>query len=160
MHSISGPARPVPTWLARRGRLRTASLQRFWLDPIADWLLVRPTQALARDVDHFDEAVVSRMVGLPEREHTLPSLSDREAMRRARAGREVIGRGRGILGRLMEWLANLLHWLEDRLVLHGSGQGLIRTLRRLGAYLQQIERLLESPRYLMLLIMATFVAIL
>jgi len=160
MHSISRPARPVPSWLARRRRLRTAAMHGFWLDAAADWLLVRPTRALARDVDRFDEAVVSRMVGLPEQEQAISSLSDWEARKRQGAGGEVIGQGQGILGRLMEWLANLLYWFEDRLVLHGGGEGLIRTLRRLGSYALRIERLLESPRYLMLLIMATFVVIL
>jgi len=160
MHLISRPARPVPTWLARRERLRTAALHRFWLEPIADWLLVRPTQALARDVDRFDETVVSRMVGLPEQEHAVSSLSDWEARRQHSSSGEVMGHGRGILGRLMEWLANLLYWFEERLVLRGGGEGLMRTLRHLGRYALRIERLLENPRYLMLLIMATFVVIL
>ncbi|MEA3277762.1 MAG: proton-conducting transporter membrane subunit [Pseudomonadota bacterium] len=160
MHLISRPARPVPPWLAGRQRLRTAALHRFWLDSVADWLLVRPTRALARDADRFDETVVSRMVGLPEQEHALSSLSDWEARKQQGTGSEVIGQGRGILGRSMEWLANLLHWFEDRLVLHGGGEGLMRTLRHLGGYALRIERLLESPRYLLLLIMATFVVIL
>jgi len=160
MHLISRPARPVPSWLARSRRLRTAALQRFWLDPFADWLLVRPTRALARDVDRFDEQVVSRIVGLPEQQHTVSTLSEWEAKQRSGTGSEVIGRARGILGRLMEWLANLLHWFEDRLVLRGGGEGLIRTLRHLGGYALRVESLLESPRYLMLLIMATFVVIL
>lgn len=160
MHMISRPARPVPAWLASRQRLRTAALQRFWLEPVADWLLVRPTRALGHDVDRFDENVVSRMVGLPEQVHAVSSLSDWEAIQRSGPGREVIGQGRGILGRLMEWLANLLHWFEDRLVLRGGGEGLIQALRHLGTYALEIERLLERPRYLMVLIMITFVVIL
>lgn len=159
MHSISRPARPVPPWLASRRGLRVAALNRFWLDAVADWLLVSPTRSLARDVDRFDEAVVSRMVGLPEQEHTVSSLSEWETRQRSGGG-EVIGRGSGVLGRSMQWLASLLYWFEDRLVLRGGGEGLIRTLRYLGAYALRIETLLESPRYLLLLIMATFVVIL
>jgi hypothetical protein len=60
----------------------------------------------------------------------------------------------------MEWLANLLYWFEDRLVLRGGGEGLIRVLRHLGNYALEIERLLERPRYLIVLIMITFVVIL
>ena len=160
MHLVSRPARPVPAWLAGRERLRTAALNRFWLEPITDWLLVRPTHALARDVDRFDETVVSRMVGLPEQEHAVSSLSDWEAQKRLGGTGEVMGQGRGLLGRAMEWLANMLHWFEERLVLRGGGEGLMNTLRHLGRYALRIERLLESPRYLMLLIMATFVVIL
>ena len=160
MQIVSRPARPVPNWLAGRRRLRTAALQRFWLDPITDWLVVRPTQSLARDVDRFDEAVVSRMVGLPEQEYAMSSLTDWESRHASDAHQEEIGHGRGILGRAMEWLANLLHWFEERLVLRGGGEGLIRTLRHLGTYALRIEGLLERPRYLMLLIMATFVVIL
>ena len=160
MHLISRPARPVPTWLAGRERLRTAALNRFWLEPVADWLLVRPTRALARDVDRFDESVVSRMVGLPEQEHAVSSLSDWEARKQRGGTGEVIGHGRGVLGRSMEWLANILYWFEERLVLRGGGEGLMKTLRHLGGYALRIERLLENPRYLMLLIMGTFVVIL
>jgi NADH:ubiquinone oxidoreductase subunit 5 (subunit L)/multisubunit Na+/H+ antiporter MnhA subunit len=160
MHLISRPARPVPGWLGARSGLRSAALQRFWLDAVTDWLLVRPTQALAQDLDRFDEAVVSRMVGLPEQEHALSYLGDWEAREQTGVGGEAIGQARGVLGRSMEWLANLLYWFEDRLVLHGGGEGLIRTLRHLGSYALQIERLLESPRYLILMIMATFVVIL
>jgi len=160
MHLISRPARPVPAWLARRRGLQSAALNRFWLDALGEWLLVRPTAGLARDVDRFDEAVVSRMVGLPEQEHTISSLGEWEVRQQQGEASEDIGRGRGILGRLMEWLANLLHWFEERLVLRGGGEGLIQTLQKLGGYAQGIEKLLESPRYLMLLIMATFVVIL
>jgi len=160
MHMVSRPARPVPGWLARRRRLRTAALQRFWLEPVTDWLLVRPTRALGRDVDRFDEIIVSRMVGLPEQEHAVSSLSDWESRQQGGAAPQAFGQARGILGRLMEWLANLLHWFEDRLVLRGGGEGLIRVLRHLGNYALEIERLLERPRYMMVLIMITFVVIL
>jgi len=160
LHLISGPARPVPGWLGGRQRLRTAALNRFWLDAAADWLFVGPTRALGRDVDRFDEAVVSRLVGLPEQEHTVSSLSEWESVKGTGVGWEDVGRARGLLGRIMEWLANLLHWFEDRLVLRGGGEGLVRALQLLGGYALRIERLLESPRYLMLFVMATFVVIL
>ena len=158
MHAVSRPARPAPAWLARQRRLYTAALQRFWLDPIADWLLVRPTSQLARDVQAFDDEVVDRLVGLPS-VGAVASTADSEQGQKGLTDERGTA-GRGILGSTMEWLANLLHWFEERLVLKGGGEGLLAGLRQLGGYLQQIEELLSMPRYLILLIVATFVVIL
>ncbi len=60
----------------------------------------------------------------------------------------------------MESLASALYWFEDRLVLKGGGEGLMTMIDRLGVYANHIERLLSQPRYLLLLIMATFIVIL
>jgi hypothetical protein len=162
MHRVSRPARPVPQWLAWRPWLYDAALQRFWLDPLADWLLVRPTQSLARDVQNLDEQVVSRAVGLPAQASELASLS---RMTSGKGGYlnlaegDVVS-GRGILGRILEWTATVLHWFEERLVLRGGGEGLVEAIQRIGAFANRIEHLLSQPRYLLLLIMATFVVIL
>ncbi len=162
MHLVNRPARPVPAWLARSRRLHTAALQRFWLDPLADWLLVRPTRALSRDVQNFDEQVVSRAIGLPAQASAISSLAEWEAQQRGyvNVAEGDIGRGRGILGRIMEWFATVLHWFEEQLVLKGGGEGMVDAIRRIGAYATRIEQLLAQPRYLLLLIMATFVVIL
>lgn len=162
MHRVSRPARPVPRWLARSRRLHTAALQRFWLDPMADWLLVRPTQSLARDVRTFDEQVVTRAVGLPAQASAISSLAAWEAQKGGyvNVAEGDIGRGRGILGRTLEWAANLLYWFEEQLVLKGGGEGLVQAIQRIGALLNRIEQLLSHPRYLLLLIMATFVVVL
>ena len=161
MHRVSRPARPVPAWLGRRRLLYTATLRRFWLDPIADWLLTEPTQALARDVQAFDERVVNRLVGLPTQASAVSSLAEWEARQRGYLTVEGdIGRGRGVAGRMMEWLASALAWFEEHLVLSGGGAGLARGLRIRGGYLLQADELLSQPRYLFLLIMATFVVIL
>lgn len=147
MHLTHAPAAPVPTWLARRRRLYTAALQGFWLDPAADWLLMRPTRQLARDVQTFDETVIDRLAGPP---------SQGAAPRRD----DGLGGATGILGGLMERVAAPLHWFEEHLVLAGAGEGLTRAIRLVGDYVQQIESLLARPRYLLLLILATFVVIL
>jgi hypothetical protein len=162
MHLVSRPARPVPAWLARSRRLHTAALQRFWLDPLADWLLVRPTRALSRDVQNFDEQVVSRAIGLPAQASAISSLADWEAQKNGyvNVAEGDFARGRGILGRIMEWLATVLHWFEEQLVLKGGGEGMLEAIQRIGAYATRIEQLLAQPRYLLLLIMATFVVIL
>jgi NADH:ubiquinone oxidoreductase subunit 5 (subunit L)/multisubunit Na+/H+ antiporter MnhA subunit len=162
MHRVSRPARPVPKWLARRRGLYNAALQRFWLDPLADWLLVRPTESLARDVQNFDEQVVSRAVGLPAQASELSSWSKSGAGGGSYinlAEGDIVG-GRGILGRILEWTANLLHWFEEHLVLRGGGEGLVEAIQRIGTFATRIEKLLSQPRYLVLLIMATFAVIL
>lgn len=62
-------------------------------------------------------------------------------------------------GRLMEWLASLLYWFEEHLVLKGAGEGLRQAIDLIGGYLKRAEDLLSQPRYLLLLIMITFVVI-
>ena len=162
MHMVNRAARPVPAWLASLRWLHTASLQRFWLDPLANWLLVRPTIALSRDVQDFDEEVVSRVVGLPAQARAISSVQHWEAHKQgANAGDEnKIGQARGMLGHIMESTASMLYWFEDRLVLKGGGEGLIGLIQRLGIFANHIEHLLSQPRYLLLLIMATFIVIL
>jgi NADH:ubiquinone oxidoreductase subunit 2 (subunit N) len=161
MHLASRPARPVPAWLQRQRWLYTASLQRFWLDPLANALLVRPTQSLARDVHTFDEQVVTPLIGLPEQTRAISSLAQWEAQRQGYFTAEGnIARGQGLLGRLLEWIASVLHWFEEHLVLKGGGEGLLGAIQHIGRYLMRIESLLSQPRYLLLLILATFVVIL
>jgi len=161
MHLATRPARPVPAWLQRSNRLFALSLQRFWLDPIANWLLVKPTLALAHDVRNFDEQVVTRFVGLPTQTTAITSLADWEDRQQdADASRAEVGRVRGAPGRIMSRLAELFHWFEERLVLKGSGEGLMRGIEHIGVYANHIEKLLSQPRYLLLLIMATFIVIL
>jgi NADH:ubiquinone oxidoreductase subunit 5 (subunit L)/multisubunit Na+/H+ antiporter MnhA subunit len=169
MHWMPGPTRPLVGWLAHRRRLYNAAVNGFWLDPASDALVVRPTQALARDLQAFDDQVVNRLVGLPSQAGALASMTDWEARRQDPAqgrGRgegstnKALSAGRGLLGGFMEWLAGVLHWFEERLVLRGGGEGLQRLIHLLGGYLLQVDELLAHPRYLLLLIMATLVVIL
>ncbi|MET0122902.1 MAG: hypothetical protein ABW124_17835, partial [Candidatus Thiodiazotropha sp. 6PLUC9] len=138
-----------------------ASLQRFWLDPLADVLLVRPTNSLARDVQFFDEQVVTRLVGLPVYSRSVSSLSQWQAMQRDETnGTEGVNQATGVAGRIMAWLADILYWFESHLVLREGGASLWGTLRRIGTQLERVEQLLAEPRYLFLLVMATFAVIL
>jgi hypothetical protein len=161
MQQVSGPQRPVALWLARSRKLYTASLQRFWLEPLADALLVRPTQRLARDVQVFDERVVHRIIGQPEQDAAIASLAEWEARKSGAptSPAELTG-AQGAVGRLLLWLASVLHWFEERLVVRGGGEVLGRRLRRAGRLLERVDELLSQPRYLLLMIMATFVVIL
>lgn len=164
MHWMPGPTRPVGAWLTRHRRLYNAAVQGFWLDAASDALLVRPTQALARDLQAFDDQVVNRLVGLPSQAGALASMADWEAQRQGPADghRPALGltTGRGLVGGFMDWLAGILHWFEEHLVLSGGGEGMERLIRLLGGYLLQVDELLTRPRYLLLLIMATLVVIL
>ena len=161
MHLVSTATRPAPHWLTRSRALYMAALRRFWLDNLADALFVRPFIHLARDARTFDEQVVNRLVGLPERASALSSLVDWDEARQGGLSIDGgIGRGKGVLGRLMEWTASLLHWFEEHLVLHGGGEALNDFKRSLAGYLFRIEQLLARPLYLILMILATLVVIL
>jgi formate hydrogenlyase subunit 3/multisubunit Na+/H+ antiporter MnhD subunit len=149
MHLVRRPARPVPRWLATQRWWYTAALQRFWIEPLASSLLTRPTLALGRDVRALDERFIDPLVGAP-RADEYPALGD--------PGDELI-RGHGLAGRLLFNGANRLQRLENRLLLSGDG-ALGKHLQRAAQYADAIESLLEQPRYLMLMVMATFVVIL
>ena len=139
----SQPA-PLPRWLATNTFLYTAALQRFWIDRVAHGLLTRPTLSLGRDVREFDDRVLDRLIGAP-REQALG------------VGSPV--QGNGVAGRTLLRISDLLQQFETRLVLEGEGGAMARALQRVGAALKAIEALLEQPRYLMLMVMATFVVI-
>lgn len=161
MHLMSRPTRPAPEWLVKQRWLYTAALNRFWLDPLGDWLLTRPTQALARETQTFNERVILPLVGLPARTNAVTSLVEWESRKRgfSRLAEGDVGHGEGIAGKLMESIASMLHWFEEHLILKGGGEGLVNAIQRVGGQLQKIEELLGHPRYLLLLLMATFAVI-
>jgi formate hydrogenlyase subunit 3/multisubunit Na+/H+ antiporter MnhD subunit len=154
LYMVSGPARGVAPGLARRQRLFTAALQRFWLEGLADKLLMRPTLALGRDVRAFDDGFVSRLVGLPEQARA------RAILEQGAGHDDDVLQAHGLAGRFMVWSAERLHRFEVRLVLQPGGGVFAGLMQRLGQLLLQIESLLERPRYLLLLVMATLVVIL
>jgi NADH:ubiquinone oxidoreductase subunit 5 (subunit L)/multisubunit Na+/H+ antiporter MnhA subunit len=161
VNQIDQPTPPAAEWLTRQPWLHRASLQRFWLDPLADVLLVKPTIALAKDVQFFDEQVVTRLVGLPIYSRSVSSLSQWEAMQQGDSLNATdVHQATGVAGQTMTWLANLLYWFESHLVMREGGAGLMATLQRIGALLERVEQLLTEPRYLILLVMATFAVIL
>lgn len=160
MHLVTGPTRPAPAWLAGDRILYAAAIRRLWVDPLGEMLITRPTQALARDMQTFDEKVIDRMVGHTHGGHDIASLGEWEEARLEFRGDVGFAWGRGVLGRLLERLAAWLHWFEERLLLSSGGGGLLRGLQRLGRYLELTDQLLGQPRYLLLLIVLTFVVIL
>ena len=140
-------------------RLYTAALHRFRPGPASDSLLVRPIQQLAQDVQTFDNEVVDRLVGLREQASAVSSTPNGEGHNGAASGKGII-HGSGRFGSVLERLADLLCGFEERLVLRGGSEGMQAGIKHLRALLLQIENLLAQPRYLILLIVATLVAIL
>jgi NADH:ubiquinone oxidoreductase subunit 2 (subunit N) len=136
---------PLPRWLADNTFFYTAALQRFWIDRVAHGLLTRPTLSLGRDVREFDDRVLDRLVGVP---------------REVPIGSPDMIQGHGAAGRMLLRVSEVLQHFETRLVLEGGGGVVGQWLRRLAAALKSIESLFEQPRYLMLMVMATFVVIL
>ena len=66
MHSVHGnPIKPVSPKIASLHWLYTASLQRFWLDQITDWALVKPIRRLGHDLCYIDDQIVDRLMGMP-----------------------------------------------------------------------------------------------
>ncbi|MBL8394390.1 MAG: hypothetical protein JNK99_06485 [Candidatus Accumulibacter sp.] len=149
MHLVRQPARPVPRWLAARRWWYTAALQRFWIEPLANSLLTRPTLALGRDVRALDEGFIDPLVGAPRD----------DADQAAGDAVDDLIRGHGLAGRVLFNAADHLQRIERRLLLGDTG-ALGRHLRQAAHYADAIEALLEQPRYLMLMVMATFVVIL
>ncbi len=133
----------LPPLLTRRVTLYTAVLQGFWLDRLARGLLLRPTLSLGRDMRQLDDRVIDRLLGVP------PD-----------AARGTPPLGSGVAGRALMRLSELAQQVEDRLVLQSGGGAMARGLRRLGDAIRSLEDLIEQPRYLMLMVMATFVVIL
>ncbi len=161
MQQVERPAKAVPQWLSKKTWLYTAALQRFWLDDLANWLLTRPTRDIANEIQIFDEQVVDRITGTLSQESQLLTLSHWESHKQGQLISEnQIGVGRGLFGKSLELLASAAQFIEERLILKGSGEGLMNGVNYIGKYLELIDRLLTQPRYILILIMATFVVVL
>lgn len=152
MHWIVGtPARPVHPLLGRHRLLYVAVLQRLWLENLGDWLVTKPVSGLANDLHSFDRQIVAPAFGLPAQAAAYPAAnrhSDPEILRVS-----------GLPGLAVRALAEALHWFEEKLVLQGVGQDMVVLGRRLGRFLNHIEGLLNQPRYLVLIIFATLLAV-
>jgi len=158
MHQIAGtPARAVHPLLGRRRYLYVAALHRFWLENLGDWLVTKPTRGLAYDLHSFERQMVEPAFGLPA------AASNRQVWQRDENGKwgsdpEIL-RVSGLPGWLIRAIANSLHWFEEKLVLQGAGPNLLVLGRRLGRLLNHIESLLNQPRYLLLILFATLLAV-
>ncbi|MDO9047062.1 MAG: proton-conducting transporter membrane subunit [Methylobacter sp.] len=158
-HAHGNPIKPVAAPLAKLRWGYVASLQRFWLDQIADWALVKPVRGLAHDLSYFDDHIVDRIMGIPAPAiRTISSLAQlEEQMIGAQLDNDsdTFAQGSGLAGKLTEWTAALLHWFEDRFVLRGIGKGTVDYGRRLGHIANKVEQSVLRPRYLVLFVFIT-----
>ncbi len=160
MHHVHGnPIKPVAPAIARLRWLYAASVQRFWLDPMTDWALVRPVRRLASDMNYFDAHVVDCTLGAPAPAmRAIASLAQREEQKIGALldnDADSFARGSGLAGKLTQWTAAILHWFEDRVVLGGVGKDSIFIGRKLGHAANKIEQVLFRPRYLALFVFIT-----
>lgn len=161
MHNVRGlraasTPRRAPAWLY------VVSLQRFWLDPITDWALVRPVRGLAHDLSYFDEHVVDRMIGSPSPAiraiSSLAQLEERLIGAKLDSAFDNFAQGTGLAGKFTEWTAALLHWFEERFVLRGVGKDAVAYGRELGNLANRFEQSVLRPRYLVLFVLITLLA--
>jgi NADH:ubiquinone oxidoreductase subunit 5 (subunit L)/multisubunit Na+/H+ antiporter MnhA subunit len=137
MHLLSQPAPEPPGWLKSRPWWYGAALARCWLEPLAQTLVVQPAQAVARDLRAADEKVL------------MPLLAT-----------SVEGEPPGVGGRILGWTADWCDAVEQRLTQIASSGRPAQLMRQAGEYFLELEALLERPRYLLLVIAATFMVIL
>jgi NADH:ubiquinone oxidoreductase subunit 2 (subunit N) len=160
LHVEWQPAPLVPVWLRRWRWLHLAAMQRFWLEPLADWLLVRPTRALSQEAQVFDEQILDKLTGTPVHHASISTLAEMQAFQQGKLRLEKgVGVGSGVLGKPTQWLAEQLEGFENRLLLQQDGGKAKHMLEKLGSYLDRIDRLLTQPRYLVLLVAVTLVVI-
>lgn len=160
MHNVQGnPINPVIPAVSGLRWAYIASLQRFWLDQITDWALIRPIRRLAHDLSFFDDHVVDYIMGAPAPAiRSISSLAElEEKMIGARLDNEAdeFAQGSGLAGKLTEGFAAIMHWFEDRFILRGIGKNAIRYGRKLGHATNKFERLILRPRYLVLFVLIT-----
>ncbi|MBP9871508.1 MAG: hypothetical protein KBC53_08435 [Nitrosomonas sp.] len=150
------PMRMVTPYIANKHWLYIASLQRFWLDPIADRTLVRPINGLGHDLDRFDKNIIDRAMGAPvSTNFTISSLTQLEKNIDKKLQNEIqieFVRGSGVIGKIFEWIANIMSWFEDRLVLRGIGMDMLDIGNKLGQAANTFEQLILKPRYLVLFV--------
>ncbi|SEK43978.1 proton-conducting transporter membrane subunit [Nitrosovibrio tenuis] len=182
MHQILGnPIQPVSREISGLRWVYATSLHRFWIDQITDWALVKPVLKLAHDLAYFDDHIVDRAMGIPlpslRSISTLAQLEKRKtAMRQSLYSSlgvlgsvaqpqkrktvtqqdshdEIFARGSGFAGNLTERITAGLYWFEDRLVIRGIGEDMIKYGQRLGLAANKIEQLLLNPGYLALFVL-------
>ena len=164
MHNVQGnPIKPLKPAIAGLRWAYIASLQRFWLDPITDWSLIRPIRRLAHDLAYFDDHIIDYMMSAPAPAiHTISSLAQREEkILGARLDNEAdeFAQGSGLAGKLTAWCADIMHGFEDRFVLRGINKSASVYGRKLGHVANKFEQLILRPRYLVLFVFITLLVV-
>jgi len=180
-YTLGNPVRPVSREIAGLRWAYIASLQRLWIDPITDWALVKPVRKLAHDLAYFDDHIIDRAMGIPlpslrsistlaqlekqkiaERQSLYSSLGVLGSMAQPEKKKtaaqqerreEDFARGSGLAGSLTQRITAILYWFEDRLVIRGIGEDMIKYGHSLGLAANKIEQLLLNPGYLALFVL-------
>ncbi|MGZ8143164.1 MAG: proton-conducting transporter transmembrane domain-containing protein, partial [Methylosarcina sp.] len=161
LHNIKGvPMEPVESGISRQHWAYMASLNRFWLEQIIDWTLVKPVSRLGQDLAYFDDCIVDRSLGSPAPAiraiSSLAQIEEQNLGARLDNDSDDFAQGSGFAGKLTAWVAAVMHWFEERFVLRGIGKGTLKYGRRLGYAANQFEQLILRPRYLVLFVFITF----
>jgi NADH:ubiquinone oxidoreductase subunit 5 (subunit L)/multisubunit Na+/H+ antiporter MnhA subunit len=161
LHNLKGvPVKTVRSGLFRQHWAYTASLHRFWLEPIVDWTLVKPVSRLGQDLAYFDDFIVDRSLGSPA--PAISAISSLAQMEEQNLGARLdndsddFAQGSGFAGKLTAWFAAVVHWFEERFVLRGIGKETLHYGRRIGYAANRFEQLILRPRYLVLFVFITF----
>jgi NADH:ubiquinone oxidoreductase subunit 5 (subunit L)/multisubunit Na+/H+ antiporter MnhA subunit len=164
IHNIhDNPVKPVASAITKLRWAYIVSLQRFWLDQITDWTLIRPISRLTHDLSFFDDHIVDRIMGTPAPAmRTISSLALLEEKKiGARLDNELdeFAQGSGLAGTLTEWFAVIVHWFEDRFILRGAGKDTTCFGRKFGHAANKFEQLILRPRYLVLFVFITLLVV-
>ena len=151
------PVEPVSAYWANRHWAFTASLQRLWLEPAMDRLLVKPVKQLARDARYLEERIIDPALGVPAPAiraiSSLAQWEERKMGANLESNEDSFAHGSGLAGKLAQWTAALSGWFEYHFILRGIGRDAIRWGRQLGRGANRLEQLLLRPRYLLLFVL-------
>ena len=160
LHNVKhNPIKPVNAYLAKNTRFYTYALQRFWLEPLTDLIVVKPIQHLADDLNYFDKHILDNLMGSPA--PAIRAISSLAQAKEQKIGARLnniddsFAQGSGLAGQLTQWSATCLDWFESRFILRGVSKDAIDYGRRLGRIANQIELMLLKPRYLALFVFIT-----
>ena len=150
------PVAPVSAHWAKTRRAFMASLQRFWLEPFMDRLLVKPIKQLARDADYLEQRIIDPALGVPgpaiKAISSLAQWEERKMGANLDSSEDRFAQGSGLAGKLAQWTAALSDWFEYHFILRGIGKNSIRWGREIGRAANRFEQLLLRPRYLLLFV--------
>lgn len=154
-------ARPFNLKPTKLRAVYVTSLQRFWLDPFIDWLIVNPLLRLGKDLSYFDDHIVNTLMGTPTPVNALATLAQLEELRQEQieTESEQFAKGSGLIGALAGRTALLLQWFEERILLRGLHKGIVYYGRQTGKMAMQVEQLLLRPRYLSLFVFITLLVV-
>lgn len=140
------------------------SSQRFWLDELADQLIVRPLIRLSDDMVYLDQNIVSRIISAPvPLINKVSAIAQHEELKigaNLSATEDSFASGSGIAAKLTSLAADLIHQFEQHFILYGLGRDSIQLGRRLGHIANRFEKILLKPRYIILFVLICLMVVL